>query len=123
MNVRKILAVGCLVLAGSVSQAAAGSCGYTYCWGAVGIGADGSFGWSHSHRSEGLAIQAAQDGCKGRCSEIKTFYNTCGAIAVSDNGAWGFGWHENQELASDMAVDYCQDNGYNCRVQVWACSK
>lgn len=119
----KLGLVAIVALVGGATQAAAGSCGYDYCWGAVGIGANGAYGFSHSYSSESAAIRSAQNGCKGQCSEIRTFYNTCGAIAVADNGAWGFGWHNDQELSESIAMNYCMDNGYNCQIRVWSCSK
>lgn len=107
----------------SCSAASAGSCGYDYCWGAVAIGSDGAWGWSKGHLSENEAKISAQNGCEGQCSNFRTFYNTCGSIAVADNGAWGFGWHNDKDLAQSTAMNYCMDGGYNCQVRVWACSK
>lgn len=105
-----------------VSQAQAGACGYKYCWGAVGIGYDGAYGWSHSQYSEAEAISAAQAGCHGECIEIRTFYNTCGAIAVASNGSWGFGWSGSRGGAESNAMNYCRQGGYNCQIKVWSCS-
>jgi len=107
----------------SAAAASAGSCGYNQCWGAVAIGPNGAYGWSHSYSNENDAYWSAQNGCEGDCNVVKTFYNTCGAIASSPNGAWGWGWHNDQELAESIAMNYCMDNGYDCRVRVWACSK
>jgi hypothetical protein len=119
----QLFAAVALLLLSSVTQAAAGACGYDYCWGAVGVGANGAYGFSHGYGSENAAIQSAQSGCKGQCTNVRTFYNTCGAIAVADNGAWGFGWNNDQELSESIAMNYCMDGGYNCQIRVWSCSK
>jgi hypothetical protein len=110
-----------LLLAGAVS-AQAGQCGYDYCWGAVGIGPGGAYGYSYEHSSEARAINAAQQGCGGNCTNIKTFYNTCGAMARGNNGAWGFGWANSEGQAKANALGYCRQNGRGCQVAVWACS-
>lgn len=119
---RLILATGFAVM-GVASPVVAGSCGYDYCWGAVAIGTNGAYGWTHSQFSEQDAKNEAQRGCKGQCNNFRTFYNTCGAIAVADNGAWGFGWHGDKDIAQSEAMSYCMDGGYNCQVRVWSCSK
>lgn len=118
----KTIAASAAILALSVAQAAAGQCGYDYCWGAVGIGQYGAWGYSFGQYSESDAIIVAQNGCNGNCYEIRTFYNTCGAMAVADNGAWGFGWHGDSVIAESEAMSYCMDGGYNCQVRVSACS-
>ncbi|WP_372884142.1 DUF4189 domain-containing protein [Shimia sp.] len=114
-----VLSVGALVLAGALN---AGQCGYEQCWGAVGIGPGGAYGWAHSHASEGAAYNAAQRGCRGNCDQIRTFYNTCGAIARASNGGWGWGWASSRQAAENTALGYCREYGANCRVAVWACS-
>lgn len=103
--------------------ALAGQCGYDYCHGAVAIGPSGEWGYAHSRWSEEDAYNVAQDGCGWGCTTVKTFANTCGAIAVADNGAWGFGTESTRELAESTAVNWCMDVGRNCRVRVWACSR
>ncbi len=114
-----ILSVGFLALAGALN---AGQCGYERCWGAVGIGPNGAYGWAHSHGSERAAYNAAQSGCRGNCDEIRTFYNTCGAMARASNGGWGWAWANSRQAAENSALGYCRDYGRNCRVVVWACS-
>lgn len=112
-----------LALASMSSPAWAGSCGYDYCWGAVAVGSQGSYGYAHSWGSEQEAYDAAMSGCEYDCTIIRTFYNTCAAIAVADNGGWGWGYDASRELAESLAMSYCMDQGYNCQVEVWACSQ
>ena len=116
------LALSAAILTATATAVGAGQCGYDYCWGAVGIATNGNYGWSNNWGSESQAIQAAQDGCSGQCTTIKTFYNTCGSISVADNGAWGWGWHSDLDTAHSISMNYCMDNGYNCQPRVWACS-
>lgn len=111
------------VLAISAGAAYAGSCGYDYCYGAVAIGPRGAYAYSYHYPSAQAAYDAAQDSCNWGCDVVKTFYNTCGAIAQADNGAWGWGWESTAELAQSTAMNYCMDVGRNCQVRVWACSK
>lgn len=107
------------VIAGA---AAAGQCGYDYCWGAVAAGPDGASGYSYSHVSEKNAHQVALEGCGGRCDTVRTFYNACGAIARGGNGAWGWATGPNREAAQSGALAYCTRNGQDCHIRVWACS-
>jgi hypothetical protein len=120
-KVKRLALVG-LLASGLAQGAAAGQCGYEYCWGAVGIGPNGAYGWAHSHVSEEAAYNAAQSGCGWNCTNVRTFYNSCGAMAEADNGGWGWAWDRTRELAESAAISYCMDYGYNCRVVVWACS-
>lgn len=100
----------------------AGQCGYDYCWGAVGFGRNGEVAYSHGFATEDGAWARAQGECGGACTIIQTFYNTCGAIAVGRNGAWGFGWANSRARAESNAIGYCSDSGAGCRPIVWACS-
>ena len=109
----------CSVAAGAAS---AGQCGYDYCWGAVAFGPGGAYGWAHSHWSETDAYNAAQDGCSWNCTEVKTFYNTCGAMAVGVNDGWGWGYSPTRAGAENIAMGYCNQYDYGCSVRVWACS-
>ena len=114
-----------VIFAGSVLGGAAfgGSCGYDYCWGAVGFGPDGAYGYSYSHSNEDIALEEAQAGCGGDCTELRSFYNICGAMAVGSDGAWGFGLGDTGEDAEYNAVGYCAEYGSGCAPIVWACSQ
>lgn len=106
----------------AAQTAFAGQCGYAYCWGAVAIGGNGMWGWAHSHYSEQNAINALQRECKGKCDNVHTFYNTCGAIAKAPAGNWGFGTGGTRESAEYSALAYCAQYGDGCVVQAWSCS-
>lgn len=117
----RLLLMSTLVLAGGAAQA--GSCGYTYCWGAVMIGPNGAWGFSHSWPSEQQAYDAAMQECRYDCTEVRTFANACAAIAQASNGYWGWGQGGNRSAAENTAINYCANGGYDCRVRVWACSQ
>ena len=106
----------------AASPANAGECGYANCWGAVGIGPGGALGFSHSYPSEQQAVDVAQSGCQGNCDNIRTFYNTCGAMASGYNSAWGFGWADTRAQAESNALGFCREHGSNCSIRAWACS-
>jgi Domain of unknown function (DUF4189) len=106
-----------------VDQAQARHCGYQRCWGAVGFGPGGAYGFSHSYGSQHQARRQAARACRGDCTVIKTFYNTCGAIAAGQDGGWGWGYAPSRRRASRLALQYCRQNSYNCNVRAWACSK
>ncbi len=117
----KHFAVVCaLMLPGA---ALAGSCGYTECWGAVAAGSNGSWGYAYGKISEQAAYDGAQGGCNWNCTEVRTFYNACGAIAVASNGATGWAIDTSRETAESAALGYCAQSGRNCTVRAWACSK
>ena len=117
-----LLAGLCLALL-APAGAQAGDCGYRDCWGAVGIGPGGAYGWSFGMPSEKRAIRVVRRECGGNCTVIRAFYNTCGAMAQAPNGAWGFGWHQDPGVARRLARKYCAERAKGCRVRVWACSK
>ena len=109
-------------LALAAGPAAAGQCGYQYCWGAVGFGPGGAYGWAHSYASQQEAYNRVYQECGGNCTQIKTFYNTCGAMAVGANNGWGWGHSPSRAGAENSAMGYCNQYDYGCSVRVWACS-
>ncbi len=113
------LVLGVLMMPGA---ALAGQCGYELCWGAVAVGNNGAWGTAYGQYSESAAVNRAQSGCQGNCNIVRAFYNSCAAIAMADNGGWGWATEKNRELAESSAMNYCMDYGRNCRVKVWSCS-
>ncbi len=117
-----------LVLASAVigalgTPSLAGQCGYQQCWGAVGIGPGGAWGFSHSYPSEQQAYDRVVEECQWNCDVIQTFWDTCGSIASASNGAWGFATRLYRDDAQSAALDQCwQYGGNDCTVTVWACS-
>ncbi|MZR15148.1 DUF4189 domain-containing protein [Maritimibacter sp. DP07] len=91
-------------------------------WGAVGIGPGGAYGYAHDWNTERQAYGSAARGCEWDCTEIRTFFNTCAAMAVASNGGWGWGTGASRGAAESRAMGYCRQYGNGCRVRVWACS-
>jgi hypothetical protein len=118
-----LIAIMALGAVGAATGAAeAGQCGYAKCWGAVGIGPHDAFGFSHGYATESAAWDVAQKGCGGNCDNIRTFFNTCGAIAEASNRGWGFGVASTRAQAQNIALRQCNNNGSNCTIRAWACS-
>ncbi len=93
-------------------------------WGAVVVGPNGAYGWAVNAFSETQAEIAAMANCQGGCSEGFTFYDSCGAIALSlDQSTWYWGNGDDQWLAEENALDACFDDwGDACEIAVWACT-
>ena len=104
------------------TSTAAMACSNGTCWGAVGIGPGGAWGNAYDYPSENAAANAAQNNCGGNCTTIRTFYNTCGAIAQGDGGGWGWAWSGSAQDAQSSAIAYCVPNARNCQVRTWACT-
>ncbi|GAB4306458.1 MAG: hypothetical protein Kow0058_18860 [Roseovarius sp.] len=102
--------------------ALAGQCGYDKCWGAVGFGPGGAWGWASGKPSQQAAISTVQRNCRGNCTQIKTFYNTCGVIAAGNMNGWGWGYSQSRAQAEKIALGFCRRNDTGCRVRAWACS-
>lgn len=117
-----LLAFG-LLFTSQIQIANAGSCGYQRCWGAVGFGPYGARAFSHGYGSQNQAWNRVNSECQGNCSIIKTFYNTCGAIASGANNGWGWAYTPSINKAKRAALRTCRKNDRNCQLRAWACSK
>lgn len=111
-----------IVLGLAAGSAQAGACGYERCWGAVAIGPNGAYGFAHSWSNETDAVNTALQGCNGNCDVVRSFYNSCAAMAQSSNGGWGWAYAGSRDVAEQNALSYCRDYGPNCQVRVWSCS-
>lgn len=104
------------------APAQAGQCGYEKCWGAVGFGPGGAWGYVYGKKSRQAATGAVQKNCGGNCTQIKAFYNTCGAIAAGKKNGWGWGHAPTRAKAESIAMGYCKQYDSGCRIRAWACS-
>ncbi|MBL6427554.1 MULTISPECIES: DUF4189 domain-containing protein [Maritimibacter] len=91
-------------------------------WGAVCIGPGGAWGYAHSYGSESGAYNRALQESQYDCEEVRTFFNTCAAMAVASNGGWGWSTGNSRGQAEAGAMSYCRQYGSGCQVRVWACS-
>jgi uncharacterized protein DUF4189 len=58
------------------------------------------------------------------CEIAAWFYNSCGAIAASDNGSWGGAQGGNEQRAQLGAQARCvKEGGKNCKVVFSRCSR
>lgn len=106
----------------TASQAASGQCGYEECWGAIGFDGAGNIGVSYSQWSEQRAYELAQEQCAWNCAEMRTFKNTCAAIAQGENGSWSWAKGRNRSGAEQTAHRLCGNRTHSCKTVVWACS-
>lgn len=90
-------------------------------WGAVCIGPGGAYGYAYGWATSDQAYNAALEDSEYDCTEIRTFYNSCGAMAEGVGG-WGWGTGGSRAIAESTAMNYCRDYAHSCRVRVWACS-
>lgn len=111
-----------MALVAAMPLPAMAACANGKCWGAVGVGPNGAWGNAYDYPSQNAAAQAVQNRCGGNCTTIKTFFNSCGAIAQGDFGGWGWAWNVNKNEALSSAIAYCVPNDRNCRVTTWACT-
>ncbi|MGH1464143.1 MAG: DUF4189 domain-containing protein [Cognatishimia sp.] len=102
--------------------AQSGTCGYKDCWGGVGFGPNGQVGAAYGQWSEQEAFKMVQRGCDWGCEQVRTFKNTCGAMAKGQNGKWSWAYNKSRREAETMAINICAANTYDCKLVVWACS-
>ncbi|GAA6209379.1 hypothetical protein NBRC116601_26720 [Cognatishimia sp. WU-CL00825] len=103
-------------------SALAGTCGYKDCWGGVGFGADGKVGAAYGQWSEQEAFKAVQRACDWGCVQVRTFKNTCAAMAKGQDGKWSWAYSKSRSKAEATAIKICDAKTYDCNVVVWACS-
>lgn len=113
---RKILKLACVLAVFGPGAAMAQQ------WGAIGIGPGGAYGYSYGYGSENGAYNRVAQECQYDCTEIRTFFNTCAAMAVASNGGWGWSTGGTRGAAESGALSYCRQYGSGCQVRVWACS-
>jgi hypothetical protein len=118
----KLVIAGLLAIL-SLGPNVAAACGYSTCWGAVGIAPNGAYGFSTSYATEDAALNRMFSECPN-CDTWYTFFNACGAIARASDGAWGSGWGTSRQLAESYATQTCNTHTRSggCRTSVWACS-
>jgi hypothetical protein len=90
-------------------------------WGAVAYGAGGAWAYAYDFPSRAAAQRAALQRCGGRCGNVLTFVNSCGAYAVG-NGAYGWGNDSTREAAIERAMYECRIRTGGCQLRVWACT-
>ena len=94
-------------------------------WGAIAYG-PGSQRWGATHdfyfpsQAEREALRSC---ARSDCELVLRFSNTCGAVAVGDNGVVGQATDTDVEQAEKLAEARCaRSGGYHCEVVVSQCS-
>jgi len=122
LRIRMALA-GLAALAGVAlaPQAALADCQVGDCWGAVAFGPGGAWAYAVNEPTREAASAAAQSQCRGRCTRVLTFHNSCGAYASGDD-AYGWGNAQDRGAAEARALQECAARTSNCAVRVWGCT-
>jgi hypothetical protein len=105
------------------APAFAGQCGFENCWGAIVFSRTGHVGTAATEWSQERAYQAAQKDCRWNCTEIRTFKNTCAALATGEKAraAWARG--NSLKEAEYQATYQCGSHFRNCKIVASVCSK
>ena len=125
-NLLAAAAVAGALIAGAAGTAApaAAKCGPgPSCWGsAVTNPNTGAYGWAYNYVSGRAANNAAQSKCTGYCKVYVIFKNGCGAIAVGNNGVYGWAINKSKKGAKYYAIRNCSKYGFNCKLRVYSCT-
>lgn len=91
------------------------------CWGAVAHGPNGAWAYAINYASRATAANAAEKRCRGRCTNVLTFHNSCGAYALG-RGGYGWGNGQSKETAQQKAMSECRARAEQCVISVWGCT-
>jgi len=124
MKKLRVALIGLAALAGLAMAPAAAhaDCTVGNCWGAVAYSEAGAWAWRVNYPTRAIASQAAQTACRGACTHVLTFQNTCGAYASAPNGAYGWGTHPDARIARGEALRQCRIRAGGCSLRVWGCT-
>jgi Domain of unknown function (DUF4189) len=109
--------IGCVVAAGATGARVVKK---QQLWGAVAYNSKtGAYGYAVDVKSKRDAEAGAFRQCGNDCDTIRTFRNTCGAIAVKPRHTyWDTG--ASREIVETKVLKKCGDA--QCKVVVWACT-
>ena len=118
---RTIAAAGLLLaLAVFAIDAGAARAGKKQLWGSIAYNSKtGSYGFAVDRATKRDAETEAFRLCGANCNLVRSFRNSCGAVAAranrvaSDTGA-------SREIAETKALKKC--GGDTCKIAVWACT-
>ena len=117
---QRIIVVGLLVAFALLSvDATAARYGKRQLWGSIAYNSkSGVFGYAVDRKTKRDAETEAFRQC-GDCDVIKTFRDSCGAIAEKPKKfVWETG--ASREIAERKALQKC--GGAECKIAVWACT-
>lgn len=115
-----------LALAPVTATSASANCRVPNCWASIAVNpTTRAWGYVYNHPTSASARRGALAQCRGNCSRVTTFRNSCGAYAVANNGGWGWSSrYANRGAAQARAMQECNkfNPGQGCRIRVWACT-
>jgi serine/threonine-protein kinase len=84
-----------------------------------------NYGYSHQYGTRAEAERRARRECgESDCQIAAWYFNSCGAVASSSNGAWGGGQANTVQGAQARAQARCaREGGVRCKVLYAACSR
>lgn len=123
MNKLKLAFLGMLAFVGLalMPASARADCQIGDCWGAVAYGPGGAWAYAVDFPTRSLAARAAQARCRGTCTNVLSFHNSCGAYATGPSG-YGWGNAATRGQAEVLAMRQCNARTPNCGVRVWGCT-
>jgi serine/threonine-protein kinase len=82
-------------------------------------------GYSQEYGNQTQAETRAKKECgQSDCETTVWYYNSCGALATGDDGAWGADHGDDEARAGKAALAQCTSvNGQNCKVIASYCSR
>jgi len=95
-------------------------------YGAIAYSSEsGDYGYSYGYGSRAEAEQRAKGECgKSDCEIAAWFQNSCGALAVGEDGNWAGGNGNSARRAAEDALNDCaKDGGKNCKILYSRCSR
>ena len=110
-----VAAVGVVCLAAPTTARAAG-------YGAIAYSPNtGAYGYAYGKSCQAEAENTALSYCNGPDVQIVVWcQNACAALAVSDNGIYGYAHADSRKEAERLALRYCRDaGGCNPRIRCW----
>ena len=92
--------------------------------GALAVGKCGAYGQAFDYASEGAAISAARERCKGKCTVVP-MKRACAALSVdmvNPCGPHGYAVAPKISSAQNEALRECYKyGGKECVIRAWAC--
>ena len=82
----------------------------------------GAWGWAVNYEYQEDANGEALAQC-GECEIVMEFQNTCAALALGSDGAYGWAYGDDPDAVQQAAIDYCLEYGDGCEVANWACTE
>jgi len=95
-------------------------------YGAIAFSPDSrAWGYSEEYGSRAQAESRAKKECRmNDCKIASWFYDSCGALAASENGPWGGAQGRDVQRAQKNAQARCEkEGGTNCKVLFSRCSR